>query len=119
MVNTAFGVAIYPILLWTFPWLQKRYMVGLGIAQAISIIFAFVNYKHMVFKTSGNSKSEFIRFFAFYLINFGSNWIALPFLVEIMKINPIIAQTIFVIIIMVTSYFWHNRITFKSFGAKN
>jgi len=31
-LNTLFGLAIYPVLLWTVPWLRVHYMVGLLIA---------------------------------------------------------------------------------------
>lgn len=115
VINTAFGLAIYPALLWLFPVFHDHYMVALAIAQFTGILFAFFNYKRSVFKTdtTSNVASEFGKFSSFYLINYAANWVALPLLVELAGISPIVAQTGFSLIIMICSYFWHSRITFK------
>lgn len=112
-LNTAFGLAIYPVLLWSFPPLQQHYLVALLIAQAISLCFAYANYKIGVFQTRGQYAREITAFASFYIVNYAANWAALPFLVEVVKLPPIIAQLLFSFIIMVGSYFWHSRVTFK------
>lgn len=112
-VNTLFGLAIYPLLLWASPTLHTHYMIGLVIAQALSLCFAFAVYKMTVFRTRHGSVGEFSRFLPFYLVNYGVNWLALPLLVRLAKIDPIIAQLVFSVALMVTSYFWHSRITFR------
>jgi putative flippase GtrA len=114
--NTAFGLAIYPAMLWTFPWLRIHYMIGLFIAQAVSLCFAFASYKLGVFQTRGSYAREVTAFLSFYGVNYAANWIALPALVEVARIPPIIAQLMFSAVIMITSYFWHSKVTFK--GAK-
>lgn len=40
-VNTVFGLGIYPLLLWAVPAFQTHYLLALGIAQAVSLCFAF------------------------------------------------------------------------------
>jgi putative flippase GtrA len=112
-LNTAFGFAIYPILLWTFPLLQKHYLIALMIAQATSLCFAYANYKLGVFQTRGRYAREITAFASFYLVNYAANWIALPAMVEFGHVSPIIAQLIFSVFILAGSYFWHSRITFK------
>jgi putative flippase GtrA len=112
-INTAFGFAIYPALLWTFPLLQRHYMIGLLIAQVTSVSFAYANYKIGVFQTRGGYARELTAFTSFYLVNYAANWAALPALVEFGKLPPIIAQLIFSLVILVGSYFWHSRVTFK------
>jgi putative flippase GtrA len=114
--NTAFGLTIYPALLWTFPWLRVHYLVGLLIAQGLSLTFAYSSYKLGVFQTRGRYAREVTAFLSFYGVNFAANWIALPALVEFAHIPPIIAQLMFSAVIMVTSYFWHSKVTFR--GAK-
>lgn len=114
--NTAFGLAIYPALLWTLPWLRVHYMIGLLIAQAVSLWFAYASYKLGVFQTRGDYAREITAFLSFYGVNYAANWIALPALVEFGHIPPIIAQLMFSVVIMVSSYFWHSKVTFK--GAK-
>ena len=112
-VNTVFGLAIYPALLWASPYLHEHYLIGLLIAQAISLAFAYFNYKFGVFRTRGGYAREFTAFASFYLVNYAANWAALPFLVEIVGMTPIIAQLLFSFIVMVGSYFWHSRVTFR------
>jgi putative flippase GtrA len=111
--NTAFGLAIYPALLWTFPWLRVHYMVGLLVAQAASLCFAYSSYKLGVFQTRGRYAREITAFLSFYGVNYAANWIALPALVEFAHIPPIVAQLMFSGVVMITSYFWHSKVTFR------
>lgn len=112
-MNTVFGLAIYPVLLWSFPVLQRHYMTGLLIAQALSLCFAYANYKIGVFRTRGRYAREITAFTSFYLVNYVVNWGALPLLVEFGNLSPIIAQLLFSFVIVVGSYFWHSRVTFR------
>jgi len=116
--NTAFGLAIYPLLLFAVPALRAHYMIGLGIAQVAGVCFAFSTYKLGVFRTRGNVGREFGAFSTFYLINYAMNWAALPLLVELARIPPVIAQLGFTAIVMVGSYFWHSRISFRAGAAR-
>jgi putative flippase GtrA len=77
------------------------------------ITFSFFTNKYFVFKTKGNVKEEYLRFFAFYGFYLLLNLLCLPFLVEVIQITPILAQTLFSFAIIVSSYFWHNLVTFK------
>jgi putative flippase GtrA len=110
--NTAFGLAIYPLLLWSVPALHTHYMIALGIAQAVSLCFAFATYKLGVFRTRGNIAREFGAFSSFYLFNYAANWAALPLLVELAAIPPVLAQLGFTAVLIVGSYFWHSRVSF-------
>ncbi len=60
-----------------------------------------------------NILREFATFASFYLFNYAANWAALPLLVEIAGISPIIAQLGFTVVLVVGSWFWHNRVTFR------
>ena len=112
-LNTLVGLAFYPLLLWSVPILHTHYMIALGISQAICLCFAFIIYKLGVFRTRGNLAREFAKFASFYLINYALNWLALPLLVEAGGVPPIIAQVGFSLLVMVGSYFWHSRLTFR------
>jgi putative flippase GtrA len=115
--NTAFGLAIYPLLLWSVPALHTHYLIALGVAQAISLCFAFATYKIGVFRTRGNLAREFGTFSGFYLFNYAANWAALPLLVELGGVPPILAQLGFTAVLIVGSWFWHSRVTFRSAGG--
>jgi putative flippase GtrA len=111
--NTAFGLAIYPALLWAVPMLRTHYLLALGIAQALSLCVAFSTYKLGVFRTRGNVAREFGAFSSFYLVNYAANWAALPLLVEGAGVPPVIAQLAFTLLLIAGSWFWHSRVTFK------
>jgi putative flippase GtrA len=115
--NTAFGLAIYPLLLWSVPTFHTHYLIALGVAQAISLCFAFMTYKIGVFRTRGNLAREFGTFSGFYLFNYAANWAALPLFVEIGGIPPIVAQLGFTALLILGSWFWHSRVTFRSAGG--
>ena len=75
-----------------------------------------LGYKLGVFQTRGGYAREITAFVSFYGVNYAANWIALPALVEVGHIPPIIAQLMFSAVIILTSYFWHSKVTFR--GAK-
>jgi putative flippase GtrA len=112
--NTAFGLAIYPALLWSVPAFRTHYLLALGIAQAVSLCFAFTTYKLGVFRTRGNILREFATFASFYLFNYAANWVALPLLVELAQVPPVIAQLGFTVALIAGSWFWHSRVTFRT-----
>jgi len=112
-VNTLVGLSIYPILYLILEPIGIGYIKILLLAQVITITFSFITSKYFVFKTKGNSHKEYIKFFIFYGFYGALNLLCLPFFVEVLKITPIISQALFSIAIIVTSYFWHNFITFK------
>lgn len=114
--NTAFGLSFYPALLWAVPLLRTHYLVALGIAQAVCLCFAYATYKLGVFRTRGNFLREFSTFSSFYLFNYAANWAALPMLVEWGRVPPAIAQLGFNAVVIVGSYFWHSRVTFRTAG---
>ena len=89
------------------------YIQVLLFSQMFCITFSFFTNKYFVFKTKGNVKEEYLRFFAFYGFYLLLNLLCLPFLVEVIQITPILAQTLFSFAIIVSSYFWHNLVTFK------
>jgi len=117
VANTAFGLAIYPLLLWSVPAFHTHYLVALALAQAISLCFAFTTYKIGVFRTRGNVAREFGAFSSFYLFNYAANWAALPLLVELAGVPPVLAQLGFTALLIVGSWFWHSRVTFRSAGG--
>lgn len=118
MLNTGFGLAIYPALLWSSHYFTVHYMVALVIAQGVSLLFAFATYKIGVFRAGGDTARQLGIFSSFYLFNYAANWVALPLLVELGHIPPIIAQLGFALVLMIGSYFWHSRVTFRQRGDK-
>jgi putative flippase GtrA len=117
LVNTVFGLCLYPALMFVFN-LRDYYLFTLFISQVICISFAFTNYKIFVFKTSGSLLLEFIKFSPVYLISYSFTWIAVPIMVEKFGIDPVYAQLLSAAVVMSSSYIWHNRFTFRGPGLK-
>lgn len=115
-LNTVLGIGLYPSLVWSFDVFREHYLVALGICQAICLMFAFGVQKYAVFQSRGNMAAEFSKFASYYLANYAANWAILPLLVEAGGWDPVVAQLTFTLVVVVGSYFWHSRITFKDAG---
>lgn len=112
-LNTTFGLAIFPLLMWALGAIPRAYLIALVISHPTSIVFAYLTNKHLAFRTKGNFFSEFMKFSTFYLLNFAANLAILPICVEVLRLPPIPCQLAFAGIVMLTSYFWHSQITFR------
>ncbi len=118
-LNTVIGLAVYPALYFLAAPLKFHYLTILVISQVVCVTFAFLTSKFLVFRTSGNYLRESGKFLTFHLSYFLVNLAALPALVEFMGMNPVWGQTLFAVLVIVTSYFWHSRITFSSTKASS
>ncbi len=110
-INTAFGLSVFPALVWLLG--QRHYLVALAISQVTSLLLAFTLHKLFVFRSHGRLLVEFVRFASFYVGVYAVNWAMLPFLVEVAHVPPIFAQWGFAAVVLVGSYFWHSRVTFR------
>lgn len=115
--NTALGLGVYPALYFLMTPLRLHYLTILAISQVVCVTFAFLTNKFLVFRTSGNYLREYGKFITFHLSYFLVNLAVLPALVEFAGMNPVWAQTLFAVLVIVSSYFWHSRITFDSTKA--
>lgn len=113
-LNTLVGLGVFPLLYLMLADHHFHYMVILCMSQVLCISFAYLTNKFLVFRTRGNYVAEFTKFVIFHLSYFVANLAALPLMVNGLKLSPIIAQSIFAIMVIVSSYFWHSRITFSA-----
>lgn len=112
-LNTVVGLAMYPVLYFVLVRRGLNYMTILLISQSLCIVFAYITNKYFVFRTDGHYITEFIKFTTFHMGYLLLNLAALPAMVEWLHMNPVIAQTLFAILVIVSSYFWHSSITFS------
>ncbi len=117
--NTMLGLSLFPLLYWILIPCGLHYLEIWFVSQTICICTAFLTNKFWVFRTSGNYKQEFVKFASFHLTILLVNFMALPLLVNLFEINPVIAQTIFALCVIVSSYFWYSQITFKKRQTSN
>ena len=114
IINTVFGLSAYPILYYSLTKFNLHYLVILFISQVICITFSYATNKIFVFKTRGNFVSEYIKFSSFYFSYFLVNLLVLPFMVEVLKMKPIFAQILFTFFVVISSFFWHSKISFAT-----
>lgn len=111
--NTVVGVVTYPLLCGLFVTLHTHYQLTLVLSQIWCISFSYLTNKYFVFKTQGISLREYWRFTLFYNLIFALNFLLLPLLVHGLQLSPAHIQLVINILIVIGSYFWHRRITFK------
>lgn len=113
-LNTLFGLAAFPALYYLLKSLDLHYLVILSISHILSVTFAFLMNKFLVFKTVGNAGKEYARFISFHAAHLGFNMAVLPAIVHLTDLSPVVSQIIFAFAVIISSYFWHSRITFSS-----
>lgn len=112
-LNTLVGLAAFPALFYLLKPLGLGYMVILAISQVLCIGFSYITNKFLVFKTAGDYLGESLRFAAFHLGYFVLNLLVLRFCVESLGLGPVPSQLGFAVLVIITSYIWHSRITFS------
>lgn len=115
-LNTAFGLSVFPILFFALAAYKLHYVIIFILSQTASITFAYVTNKFAVFKTRGNYLGEYSRFVAFYLTYSIFNLLALSVLVETTGLSPVWVQSGCAVLVVLLSYIWHSRVTFKPVG---
>lgn len=69
-LNTAVGLAAFPVLYYLLSGAALGYLTVLSISQIICICFAYLTNKFLVFKTAGNYVGEYLQFITFHLVYF-------------------------------------------------
>jgi putative flippase GtrA len=113
--NTAFGYAAFAGLHLELP--RLNYMFVLIVSREISVVSAFVAYRLFVFKVKGALVGDFMRFWLVYSGAMVANLIALPFFVEIVGLNVLLAQAITMVLTVISSWIGHNHFSFKRTSA--
>ncbi len=94
---------------------HTSYWVSLYSAYAFGVVISFLLHRRYTFQVAGTGHFflDFIRFQSVSLVALAFNTIALPLLVELGQLAPILAQAIVVGITTVTSYIGHKFFSFK------
>jgi putative flippase GtrA len=112
--NTVFGYGLFAL----FELTIGRYVGYLGclyIAAAIATVVAFILHRRITYRVAGTGSVviDFLRFSIVYVVTLALNSLALPLLVELAHIAPLIAQAAITIIATVLSYFGHKFFSFR------
>lgn len=89
------------------------YMWALIVSHVASVLCAFVMHRRFVFRVVGHWWRDLLRFEIVQLTALGVNIVALPALVEIVGLTPLVAQALVVVVTVTFSYFAHRHFSFR------
>jgi putative flippase GtrA len=114
VTNTAVGYLVFSFFtLWVFADVPLGYLISLALSYVVGITLAFVLYRRFVFVVHGRIWRDFARFVSVYLVAIGINAAALPLLVELVLVPPLLAQLIILVATTLLSFFGHKKFSFR------
>ena len=115
--NTLVGYLVFSAFtLWVFADVYLGYLLSLALSYVVGISLAFVLYRRFVFVVHGHVWRDFARFVSVYLVAIAINTAALPLLVGIMLVPPLLAQLIILVVTTLLSFFGHKKFSFRRSG---
>ena len=110
--NTVFGIGLY--------WLtyhiwgrEVNYLVLAVPVNVLAITNAFVCYKLIVFRTKGHWLAEYVKCYLVYGLGCLISMVLLWILVEAFSMDPVVANVIGNVIVIIGSYFGHKYFSFR------
>ena len=117
--NTVVGYLVFSAFtLWVFADVHLGYLPSLALSYVIGITLAFVLYRRFVFPVHGHLLRDFARFVSVYLVAIGINAAALPLLVEVAQVPPLLAQLMILVVTTLLSFFGHKKFSFRRSGSE-
>ena len=110
--NTLVGFLFFAAFLATVGQ-RWGYLAALVCAHVVSVLFAFVLYRFLVFRVRGHVLSDLWRFETVYLSALAVNFVLLPVLVELAHLPVLVAQALIVFVTSVMSWVGHKRYSFR------
>ncbi|MHC5795228.1 GtrA family protein [Lacisediminihabitans sp. FW035] len=112
--NTVVGYGIFVLVQLTVGR-HTSYLLSLYVATFLGTMVAFLSHRRFTFRIAGrrNIVVEFFKFASVNIVSLVINTIALPLLVELGGLNPLLAQALIVIVTTVVSYIGHKFFSFR------
>ncbi|WP_105035102.1 GtrA family protein [Cryobacterium aureum] len=112
--NTAVNYLVFSFFtVWVFADVYLGYLNSLALSYVVGITLAFVLYRRFVFVVHGHVPRDFARFVSVYLVAIGINAAALPLLVEVLLVPPLLAQLVILLVTTLLSFFGHKKFSFR------
>ena len=117
-INTVVGYALFAILQITAGHVIG-YLGSLYGSYVIAVTLAFVLHRRFTFQVhgTGNRFVDFVRFASVYVVSLAANTVVLPVFVELVGLDPLVAQAVSVVVTTVVSYFGHKYFSFRRTSA--
>jgi putative flippase GtrA len=110
--NTVFGYACFA-LAYYFVGAYVHYLVIGAFAHVTAVTQSFTTQRLLVFHARGACLPQYIRFHVSHLGIFAAGMIMLPALVELCGLSPPIAQGVWLVIAVISSYLIHKFYSFR------
>ncbi len=107
--NTVFGYGVFAFLLIV---LQLSYKNAIWIGYVISVNVSIFTMRYYVFRSNGIWYKEYSKGWGVYLTTMVLNYFAMFIMVDIYKINELLAQGFYTIGITILTYLLHRYFTF-------
>ncbi|MET1002510.1 MAG: GtrA family protein [Acidimicrobiia bacterium] len=113
-INTVLGYGLFVLFEFTIGD-TIGYLGSLYASYVLAIVVAFALHRRFTFRVSGtgNVVIDFLRFASVHVVALVINTVALPLLVEIVGLEPLVAQAIVVVVTTLVSYFGHKLFSFR------
>nr|WP_320132884.1 GtrA family protein [uncultured Holophaga sp.] len=110
--NTLFGYGVFA-LAYALLGRHLHYLILAVLAHFIAVINAFAGHRHLTFRVAGHFWMDFLRFNLSYLGVLAFGLLALPALVEGLRLHPLGAQAGVIVLTTLGSYVLHKRLSFR------
>lgn len=119
-INTALGYSLFVVFELTMGN-RIGYLGSLYLSYALASIVAFILHRRFTFRAmeSGSVIVDFLRFQSVYVVSLLVNTAALPLLVEVFRISPLVSQAIITVLTTLISYFGHKWFSFRRSKPSN
>lgn len=107
--NTVFAYMVFALL---FALIGMPYLWALIVQYFITINVSVLTMRYYVFKSEGDFWSEFCKAWSVYIFMFAFNSLSLGFLVEICRLNELVAQALYLIVSTILTYILHKYFSF-------
>jgi len=111
-VNTLVGYGLFVLFEISFGHLIG-YLGSLYASYAVATTLAFVLHRRFTFRARGSIALDFVRFQIVYVVALAVNTVALPVLVELVGLEPVVAQACVVVVTTILSYVGHKFFSFR------
>ena len=114
--NTIFGYAVFALLYYLLG-AHLHVDVVLLLSFVPSIINAYIGYRYVVFRSTGNMTRELPRFVVVYAVTLAANLVVLPLALRWLPWNVYVVQGLFTAVIVALSYLGHKFFSFRGGAA--
>lgn len=113
-INTVVGYGLFALFELTIGRVVG-YLGSLYLSYAIAIVLAFLLHRRYTFRVAGSGRVlvDFLRFCSVYVVSLAVNTLALPLLVEVGGLVPLVAQALIVVVTTLISFFGHKFFSFR------